>query len=99
MSMSDIKLGFREELLDLIKPADWIRFGLIVYESEGEAAYREFEFVSRIVVHKIQEMNYQEFQSMLPYFFTLDGDEAEPLRLKETEFCSFKANLRDLFNI
>ena len=99
MSMSDVKIGFREELLNLIKPADWIRLGLIIYESEEEAAYRETEFVRRVVIHKIQEMNYQEFQGMLPYFFIWDGEEAEPLKLKEAEFRSFKANLRDSFNI
>lgn len=75
MSMSDVKVGFREELLNLIKPADWIRLGLIIYESEEEAAYRETEFVSRVVFYKIQEMNYQEFQMILSYFFVVDGDE------------------------
>lgn len=99
MSMSNVKVGFREELLNLIRPADWIRLGLIIYESEEEAAYRETEFVSLIVVYKVQEMNYQEFQMILPYFFVVDGDEAEPLKVREAEFRAFKANLRASFNL
>ncbi|MGT2927295.1 hypothetical protein [Streptococcus danieliae] len=99
MSMSDVKVGFREELLNLIKPADWIRLGLIIYESEEEAAYRETEFVSRVVFYRIQEMNYQEFQMILPYFFVVDGDEAEPLKVREADFRAFKANLKASFNL
>ncbi|MCU0081768.1 hypothetical protein N4310_01010 [Streptococcus danieliae] len=97
--MSDVKVGFREELLNLIKPADWIRLGLIIYESEEEAAYRETEFVSRVVFYRIQEMNYQEFQMILPYFFVVDGDEAEPLKVREADFRAFKANLKASFNL